>query len=80
VCETSLEPTDPNERSSDTPKILIGGIVAACLLAFLLLILLLVVAKKRAGNGTYSPSKEEVEAGRVEMDSVLKPPPQERLI
>ena len=80
VCETSLEPTDPSERTSDTPAILIGGIVAACVLAFLLLILLLVVAKKRAGNGTYSPSKEEVEAGRVEMDSVLKPPPQERLI
>ena len=81
VCETSLEPTDPGERTSDTVSvaILIGGIIAAFVL-FLLLILLLVVVKKRAGNGTYSPSKEEVEAGRVEMDSMLKPPPQERLI
>ena len=80
MCEVSLEPTDPGEQTSDTPVALIGGIIAACILAILLFILLVVVVKKRASNGTYSPSKEEVEAGRVELDSMLKPPPQERLI
>ncbi|XP_078349853.1 uncharacterized protein LOC144634690 [Oculina patagonica] len=80
MCETSLEPTDPDESKSETPAALIGGVTAACVLAILLFILLLVVVKKRESNGTYSPSKEEVEAGRVELDSMLKPPPQERLI
>ena len=46
----------------------------------LLFVLLVIVLKKRTSNGTYNPSKEELEAGRVELDSMLKPPPPERLI
>ena len=80
MCETSQKPTDPGERTADTPALLIGGIIAACILAILLFVLLVVVVKKRTSNGTYNPSKEELEAGRVELDSMLKPPPQERLI
>ncbi|XP_063224864.1 protein crumbs isoform X2 [Bacillus rossius redtenbacheri] len=36
--------------------------------------------KKRATRGTYSPSQQEYCNPRVEMDNVLKPPPEERLI
>lgn len=79
-CETSQEQTDPSEKTAVSQYILIGGIIAACVLAMLLLFLLVIVMKKRTSNGTYNPSKEELEAGRVELDSMLKPPPPERLI
>jgi len=36
--------------------------------------------KKRATRGTYSPSQQEYGNHRVEMDNVMKPPPEERLI
>jgi protein crumbs len=36
--------------------------------------------KKRATRGTYSPSQQEYCNPRVEMDNVMKPPPEERLI
>lgn len=35
---------------------------------------------KRATRGTYSPSAQEYCNPRLEMDNVLKPPPEERLI
>lgn len=79
-CEISQEPTDPSERSGGSQAILIGGSIAACIIAMLLFVLLVIVLKKRTSNGTYNPSKEELEAGRVELDSMLKPPPPERLI
>lgn len=47
------------------------GLVVACMLA----------RSKRATRGTYSPSGQEYRNPRLEMlDSVLKPPPEERLI
>ncbi|GLH08522.1 Neurogenic locus Notch protein [Gryllus bimaculatus] len=36
--------------------------------------------KKRATRGTYSPSQQEYCNPRVELDNVMKPPPEERLI
>ncbi|XP_005082151.1 protein crumbs homolog 2 isoform X1 [Mesocricetus auratus] len=55
----------------------------ACLLLLLLLGLLsgiLAARKRRQSEGTYSPSQQEVAGARLEMDSVLKVPPEERLI
>lgn len=78
-CETQLEPTTAETKSDPSP-LLIGGVAAGGVLLIVLVVFLVVVLRKRTSNGTYSPSKEEVEAGRVEMDSILKPPPQERLI
>ena len=78
-CETSLEPTSGNQLSTSSP-LLIGGAALAGLIAILFLVLLIVVLKKRGGIGTYSPSKEEGEGGRLELDAILKPPPLERLI
>ncbi|XP_071442369.1 protein crumbs isoform X3 [Hetaerina americana] len=53
--------------------VLLGG--GAGLTAFLVM-----ARKKRATRGTYSPSQQEYCNPRVEMDNVLKPPPEERLI
>ncbi|XP_075415171.1 protein crumbs homolog 2 [Tenrec ecaudatus] len=54
----------------------------ACLLLLLLGLLsgILAARKRRQSEGTYSPSQQEVAGARLEMDSVLKMPPEERLI
>uniref|UniRef100_A0A673H6L7 Uncharacterized protein n=1 Tax=Sinocyclocheilus rhinocerous TaxID=307959 RepID=A0A673H6L7_9TELE len=36
--------------------------------------------RKRQSEGTYSPSHQEIAGARLEMDSMLKVPPEERLI
>lgn len=51
------------------------------LLAILVVFFLIMTArKKRQSEGTYSPSAQEVAGARLEMGSVLKVPPEERLI
>ncbi|XP_054630679.1 protein crumbs homolog 1-like [Dunckerocampus dactyliophorus] len=51
------------------------------LLAILVIFFLIMTArKKRQSEGTYSPSSQEVAGARLEMGSVLKVPPEERLI
>ena len=45
-----------------------------------LIALFMMARKKRATRGTYSPSAQEFSNPRVEMDNVMKPPPEERLI
>ncbi|KAM8886098.1 protein crumbs homolog 2b isoform 2-T2 [Spinachia spinachia] len=51
------------------------------LLAILVVFCLIITArKKRQSEGTYSPSSQEVAGARLEMGSVLKVPPEERLI
>ncbi|XP_068104249.1 protein crumbs homolog 2 isoform X1 [Hyperolius riggenbachi] len=40
----------------------------------------LTARKRRQSEGTYSPSQQEVAGARLEMDNVLKVPPEERLI
>ncbi|XP_073446794.1 protein crumbs homolog 2 [Dendrobates tinctorius] len=42
--------------------------------------IVLTARKRRQSEGTYSPSQQEVAGARLEMDSVLKVPPEERLI
>nr|XP_033817057.1 protein crumbs homolog 2 isoform X1 [Geotrypetes seraphini] len=57
-------------------------VACACvLLLFIGLIFMVLSARKRRqSEGTYSPSQQEVAGARLEMDSVLKVPPEERLI
>lgn len=52
--------------------LIIGGVF--------LVVFLMMARKKRATRGTYSPSAQEYCNPRLEMDNVLKVPPQERLI
>lgn len=62
--------------------VIVGPIVGIlCLIAAGSMIALFMMArKKRATRGTYSPSAQEFSNPRVEMDNVMKPPPEERLI
>ncbi|XP_028919839.1 protein crumbs homolog 1 isoform X2 [Ornithorhynchus anatinus] len=58
-----------------------GSIILALLLVLFLAVVASVVAtNKRATQGTYSPSRQEKEGARVEMWSLVQPPPMERLI
>lgn len=61
---------------------IIVPIVLILLTAFLIgmAVLVNVARSKRATRGTYSPSAQEFCNPRVELDHVLKPPPEERLI
>uniref|UniRef100_A0A673CV19 Crumbs cell polarity complex component 2 n=1 Tax=Sphaeramia orbicularis TaxID=375764 RepID=A0A673CV19_9TELE len=62
-------------------------VVAIPLLCFCVLILIIgltfmvmTARKKRQSEGAYSPSSQELAGARLEMDSMLKVPPEERLI
>jgi len=57
-------------------------IVVVILLVILILlgVFLITARNKRATRGTYSPSAQEYCNPRLEMDNVLKIPPEERLI
>ncbi|XP_072538089.1 protein crumbs homolog 2b isoform X2 [Salminus brasiliensis] len=63
---------------------LVVAIPLMCLGALLavvgLVCMVLTARKKRQSEGTYSPSQQEVAGARLEMGSVLKVPPEERLI
>ena len=62
--------------------IIVAPIVALIVLvaAVGLSVFVTMARKKRATRGTYSPSQQEYCNPRVEMDNVMKPPPEERLI
>jgi protein crumbs len=62
--------------------IIVAPIVGIILLvaAIGLSVFITMARKKRATRGTYSPSQQEYCNPRVEMDNVMKPPPEERLI
>lgn len=62
--------------------LIVVPIVAILLLAGAagLAVLIAMARSKRATRGTYSPSAQEFCNPRVELDHVLKPPPEERLI
>ena len=57
-------------------------LTSLCLLLAMMAAFLLVLTarRKRQSEGTYSPSTQEVAGARLEMGSVLKVPPEERLI
>ncbi|KAI4495639.1 hypothetical protein M0802_008474 [Mischocyttarus mexicanus] len=89
-CENLLEYTGQNCTESGHPlgsqafniAIIVGPIVGCLFLiaAGSLIALFMMARKKRATRGTYSPSAQEFSNPRVEMDNVMKPPPEERLI
>ncbi|XP_063000667.1 protein crumbs homolog 2 [Elgaria multicarinata webbii] len=57
-------------------------VACGCLLLLIIILVLMILTarKRRQSEGTYSPSQQEVAGARLEMDSVLKVPPEERLI
>ncbi|XP_036382029.1 protein crumbs homolog 2-like [Megalops cyprinoides] len=77
-CENSKQ-----EHKERVPLLVVAIPLACCcvLLAVIGLTFMVMTArKKRQSEGTYSPSQQEVAGARLEMDSVLKVPPEERLI
>ncbi|XP_048844777.1 protein crumbs homolog 2-like [Brienomyrus brachyistius] len=77
-CETSKQ-----EHREGIPLLMVAIPLACCCLllaAIGLAFAVLTARKKRQSEGTYSPSQQEVAGARLEMDSVLKVPPEERLI
>ncbi len=57
---------------------LAGGLLCVAVVGFL--VFLSMARKKRSLHGTYSPQKQELQAPRLELDFMLKPPAEERLI
>lgn len=80
-CSSIEEPLQRRTTSMDIAIIVIPIIVVLLMMAGIGLAVLVAMARsKRATRGTYSPSAQEFCNPRVEMDHVLKPPPEERLI
>ncbi|XP_056628217.1 protein crumbs homolog 2b [Triplophysa dalaica] len=70
-------------QSEGVPWLLVAVplVCLGTLLAFVALVCMVLTARrKRRSEGTYSPSQLEVAGARLEMGSVLKVPPEERLI
>ncbi|XP_058877543.1 protein crumbs homolog 1-like, partial [Acipenser ruthenus] len=75
--------TDKQEQTDTIPVVVIAvPVVCGCLLLMIigLIFMVLTARKRRQSEGTYSPSQQEVAGARLEMGSVLKVPPEERLI
>lgn len=67
--------------STDIALIVVPILIGLLAIGGALLGAFLIMARnKRATRGTYSPSAQEYCNPRLEMDNVLKPPPEERLI
>ncbi|XP_011155251.1 protein crumbs isoform X1 [Harpegnathos saltator] len=90
TCQCTLEYTGQNCTESGNflgsqaldIAVIVGPIVGCLFIIALvsLVALFMMARKKRATRGTYSPSAQEFSNPRVEMDNVMKPPPEERLI
>lgn len=80
-CET-LQYAQPAGESGVDILLIIIPVLAAILIAATVGIIILVrmARRKRATRGVYSPSQQEYCNPRVELDNVMKPPPEERLI
>lgn len=72
---------DDGISPTDIAIIVVPIVVGLLAIAGVALTVFLMMARsKRATRGTYSPSAQEYCNPRLEMDNVLKPPPEERLI
>lgn len=66
--------------ATDIAIVVIPIVILILVVAGVFFIVLTTARSKRATRGTYSPSAQEYCNPRLEMDNVLKVPPQERLI
>ncbi|KAE8583490.1 hypothetical protein XENTR_v10020541 [Xenopus tropicalis] len=87
ICNSSFSGVrcEKSDAASMFPFPLVGVAVPVTCGVLLLLVIgvifmVLTARKRRQSEGTYSPSQQEVAGARLEMDSVLKVPPEERLI
>ncbi|XP_038559419.1 protein crumbs homolog 1-like [Micropterus salmoides] len=78
LCESNKE-----EHKERVPWLAVTiPLTTLCVLLAILVVFFLIMTarKKRQSEGMYSPSSQEVAGARLEMGSVLKVPPEERLI
>lgn len=87
VCVSGFNGTQCEEKliagGPDTLALAVGlslAVICAICIIVAVVIFLRIAKKKRATRGTYSPSRQEMFGSRVEMNHVMKPPPEERLI
>lgn len=57
---------------------IVGGMAFIALVG--LLVFVVMARRKRKGEGHYRPAKQELTSPRLQLDTVLKVPPEERLI
>ncbi|XP_056147027.1 protein crumbs homolog 2-like [Lampris incognitus] len=78
ICESN------KQAQKDRVPWLVVVIPLVCFCVLILIIgltfMVLTARKKRQSEGAYSPSTQELAGARLEMDSMLKVPPEERLI
>jgi len=83
-CEEGWEGITCNLKSSKREELalIVGPIVGG--MAFIaivgLLVFLVMARRKRRGEGHYRPAKQEATSPRLQLDNMLKIPPEERLI
>ena len=83
VLQVLHTPSPRDDSDLDSWTSLIVAPVASCML-FVAMVGLVVFANmarsKRSQHGTYNPQKQEIMAPRMELNYMLKPPIEERLI
>jgi len=83
-CTAGWEGRSCNLKSSQTEELalIVGPIVGG--MAFIALVglavFLVMARRKRKGEGHYRPAKQELTSPRLQLDNMLKIPPEERLI
>ncbi|KAK3565322.1 hypothetical protein QTP86_005497 [Hemibagrus guttatus] len=74
----------PRQQQRESIPWLVVAVPMICFATLLVVVglgcMMLTARRKRQSEGTYSPSQQEVAGARLEMGSVLKVPPEERLI
>ena len=56
----------------------LGGLLFIVIVGFL--VFLCMARKKRRSEGKYKPATQELTSPRLQLDNIIKPPPEERLI
>jgi len=72
----------PRKEREPELKLVLAPVAGGMLFVGLvgLLVFLNMARRKRSQYGSYNPQKQELVAPRLELDYMLKPPPEERLI
>jgi len=79
--ETSWKNLQSPRRGGDIALIVgpvVGGILFIAVIA--VLVFLIMARKKRKSEGKYKPATQELTSPRLQLDNMIKPPPEERLI
>jgi len=73
---------DPVLHDDDWMALIIAPVAGGMLFVALvgMVVFVNMARKKRSLHGTYNPQKQELAAPRLELDYMLKPPNEERLI